>query len=156
MTSSAAWQALHASCVVVGEAGILLRGPSGSGKSTLARRIVEEARQRGHFARLVGDDRILLSVRAGRVLVRPHPALEGALEVRGIGIVEDEYADAAVVRLVVDCGTAPARFPDLQQRFTELFGVRIPLLAAGLAQADAVLLRLAAKSSPLETEPPST
>jgi hypothetical protein len=90
------------------------------------------------------------------LLVRPHPALEGALEVRGIGIVEDEHADAAVIRLVVDCGTAPVRFPEAGQRFTDLFGVRIPLVSAGPAQADAVLLRLAAKSSPLETEPPST
>ena len=36
----AAATTLHASCVVVGEAGILIRGPSGSGKSSLAREIV--------------------------------------------------------------------------------------------------------------------
>ena len=34
---------VHATCVVIGEAGVLLRGPSGSGKSTLARRLVEGA-----------------------------------------------------------------------------------------------------------------
>ncbi len=36
----------HASCVVVGEAGVLIRGPSGSGKSTLAREILDLAARR--------------------------------------------------------------------------------------------------------------
>jgi hypothetical protein len=146
---------VHASCVLVGEAGVLLRGPSGSGKSTLARRVVEEAQRRGLFARLVGDDRILIAVRAGRLLARTHPALAGAIEVRGTGIVETEHVGEAVVRLVVDCGAHPPRFPELEQRFADVLGVRLPLVSADPAQADAVLLRLSATSSPLETEPPS-
>jgi HPr kinase/phosphorylase len=149
-------EVVHGTCVIVGEAGVLLRGPSGSGKSTLARRIVEEARRRGLFARLVGDDRVLVAERAGRLLARPHPVLAGALEVRGTGIVEAEHAGEAVVRLVVDCGALPSRFPEHDQRFADVLGVRLPLLSADPAQADVVLLRLSATSSPLETEPPST
>jgi hypothetical protein len=149
-------QAVHASCVLVGEAGILLRGPSGSGKSRLARRLVEEAQRRGVFARLVGDDRIVLDARAGRLLARPHPGLAGALEVRGTGIVAAEHEGVAVVRLVVDCGAPPVRFPEPGQRSAVVLGVRLPLLAAGPDEADAVLLRLAVTSSPLETELPST
>lgn len=155
MTTTARPHVVHASCVVVGEAGVLLRGPSGSGKSTLARRVVEEAQRRGLFARLVGDDRILIAVQAGRLLARPHPALAGAIEVRGTGIVETEHAGDAVVRLVVDCGALDTRFPALEQRFTDILGVRLPLLSANPSQADAVLLRLSARSSPLETELPS-
>lgn len=148
-------QSVHASCVIVGEAGILLRGSSGSGKSTLARRIIDGARQRGLFARLVGDDRIILAVRSGRILARSHPVLAGFLEVRGTGIVELAHAARAVVRLVVDCGTRQPRLPEPDQRVADLLGVRLPLMAADPTQADTVLLSLAGTSSPLEREPRS-
>ena len=47
---------LHASTLVVREAGILIRGPSGAGKTRLALGLVEQARLAGGFARLVADD----------------------------------------------------------------------------------------------------
>ena len=37
---------VHATCVVVEGAGVLIRGVSGSGKSTLARRVMELAQAR--------------------------------------------------------------------------------------------------------------
>lgn len=155
MTGRAQPVALHASCVLVGEAGILLKGPAGSGKSSLSRRVVEAARRQGLFARLVGDDRILVSASAGRLLAGPHPALAGAIEVRGMGILEMSHAAAAVVRLVVDCGDAPERFPSEDQRVTEICGIVLPRLAAGPEEADKVLLKLTALHSALETEPPT-
>ena len=48
---------IHATVVLVGEAGVLIRGASGSGKSALALALMSEAGRRGLFARLVGDDR---------------------------------------------------------------------------------------------------
>ena len=51
---------VHATCVVVDGAGVLIRGPSGSGKSTLARRLIELGQARGLEVALVGDDRIHL------------------------------------------------------------------------------------------------
>lgn len=139
---------VHASCIVVGEAGVLIRGPSGSGKSTLARRAVEEARRRGQFARLVADDRVALSVQAGRLVARPHPAIAGRLEVRGAGLMATGHEEAVVIRLVVDCGEHRLdRLPEPDQLSTSVAGVRLGRIAVGEDQADRVLLALA-KASP--------
>ena len=147
--------ALHASCVLVGESGILLRGPAGSGKSSLARRVVETAQRQGLFARLVGDDRILVSLASGRLLAGPHPALAGAIEVRGVGILAVANVSGAVIRLVVDCDVESERFPSENQRVTQICGVTLPRLVAGAEEADKVLLMLTAVHSALETEPPT-
>lgn len=144
---------IHASCVLVGEAGILLRGASGSGKSSLARHLVALAAARGQFARLVGDDRIVLSVAGGRLLASPHPALAGALEVRGVGLLAVPFAAGAVVRLVVECDAAPERWPEPSRRRTVLCGLTLPCLAVGPDDADKVLMQLAHPASSLESEP---
>jgi hypothetical protein len=57
---------IHASAVLVGHRGILIRGPSGSGKSRLALALLQSAG--AGFARLVGDDRIHLEAVHGRLL----------------------------------------------------------------------------------------
>src|SRR5437868_6022496 len=104
---------IHASCVLVGEAGVLIRGASGSGKSFLAHMLIAEAAQRGGFARLVCDDRIRIERRGGRLLARAVSPLESCLEVRGVGLLSIPHEPAAVIRLVVDClGDAPARLPE--------------------------------------------
>ena len=77
---------VHASTLVVGEHGVLVRGPSGSGKTRLVLALMAEA-GRDAFARLVADDRTLLSRHAGRIVARPHPAIAGLVERRGLGIV---------------------------------------------------------------------
>jgi serine kinase of HPr protein (carbohydrate metabolism regulator) len=77
---------IHASCVVIGEAGILIRGGSGSGKSTLARELVHAAAASGRFARLVSDDRTHVAARNGRLVARVVEAIAGRLEARGAGI----------------------------------------------------------------------
>src|SRR5690606_32729552 len=70
---------IHATCVALGDTGILLRGRSGSGKSDLALRLIDGG------ALLVADDRVALSLEGGRVIARPPAALAGYLEVRGVG-----------------------------------------------------------------------
>src|SRR5690242_7632767 len=95
--------AVHASCVVVGEAGILIRGPSGAGKSTLARELILEAHRVARFARLVSDDRVRIANRNGRLLASAPPAIAGKLEARGFGVLTMPYESFAIVRLVVDC-----------------------------------------------------
>ena len=135
---------VHATCVVVGEAGVLIRGVPGSGKSTLARRLVEEAGRRGRFARLVADDRVALSVQGGRVVARPHPAIAGRIEVRGAGLLETGHEGAVVIRLVVDCGDHRLdRLPQPDQLFTDVAGIRLGRIAVGEDQVDRVLLALA-------------
>lgn len=122
-----AGEVLHASCLVVGETGILVRGPSGSGKSTLVSRLIAWAEDRGRFARLVADDRTRIVCVGGRIVARPVPPLEGWLEIRGLGLVGMPHEPSCLVRRVVDLlGQAPERLPAEDGRDTELAGVRLP------------------------------
>jgi HPr kinase/phosphorylase len=138
-----AGEPLHASAVVVGEAGILFRGRSGSGKSTLARQIVAEATRRGSFARLLADDRVRLFSEHGRIVARPHPSIAGKLEVRGIGIVAQEHVPAAVIRLCVDCDALPLdRLPGRDQMYVIIAGVTVRRIVAGPGDTEKVLFAL--------------
>ncbi|MCP8940551.1 HPr kinase/phosphatase C-terminal domain-containing protein [Alsobacter sp. SYSU M60028] len=143
---------VHASCVLLGEAGVLIRGPSGAGKSTLARELIEAGGRAGRFARLVGDDRVSLEAAHGRLLARPHPALSGRIEVRGVGLRERPWAGAAVVRIVVDCGFPRLdRLPEAHQLWTDVMGVRVRRVVAGPGQADRVLMALEDGDAPTGT-----
>src|SRR5947209_227017 len=95
---------IHATALAIRETGILIRGASGSGKSRLALELIGEASRRGLFARLVGDDRIAIAARAGRLIARGHPAIAGRIESRGEGILNVSHEGAVVVRLLVDLG----------------------------------------------------
>jgi HPr kinase/phosphorylase len=141
----AAGPALHASCVVVREAGVLIRGPSGSGKSLLARDLIFEAERLGRFARLVGDDRVRVMNRNGRLVATAVPAIAGKLEARGFGVLTMPYEKSVIVRLVIDCLTEhAARLPGPGDRTITMAGVLLPRIAAlvepGLARL--ILLRL--------------
>jgi HPr kinase/phosphorylase len=136
---------IHATCVVVGEAGVLIRGPSGSGKSRLARELLAAAERSGAFGRLVSDDRTDIEVKNGRAIGRSVSPIEGRIEVRGVGILERSFEAAAVVRLVVDCAAAhEARLPHESESNAAFGNVRVPRLVyngeAGFAEI--VLWRL--------------
>ena len=119
----------HATCIVIGEAGVLIRGASGSGKSALARALMTMARRLSLNARLVGDDRVFLEAAAGRLLARPHAAISGRLEARGMGILTAPAEPACVVRLVADLiAGQPDRLPDLINQTAALEGVSVPRL----------------------------
>jgi serine kinase of HPr protein (carbohydrate metabolism regulator) len=147
--------AVHASCVVVGEAGILIRGPSGSGKSTLARELIFEAERRGRFARLVADDRVRLAGRNGRPLASVPPAIAGKLEARGLGVLTVPYEKSAILRLVIDCLLEdPVRLPERGDRLAMVCGVVLPRMAARVAPglSSVILLRLDDLGNRLVTE----
>ncbi|WP_375459071.1 HPr kinase/phosphorylase [uncultured Enterovirga sp.] len=128
---------VHATVVLVGGDGILIRGVSGSGKSTLARRLLDRAEREGGFARLVADDRVKLSVSGGRLVARPVPAIAGLLEIRGIGIVQVPYEPACVVRSVLDLAVEqPGRYPAEEDQIATVLGVVLPRLAMTLAEAE--------------------
>ena len=133
---------IHASCVLVGPRAVLIRGPSGAGKSRLALRLIQAA-ERGEipFARLVSDDRTLLTASHGRLLARPAPQLAGMIENRGSGIQRMAYEPVAAVGLVVDLGTAGERLPD--QTTIDVEGIRLRHLAVP-GQIDPLPLVIAA------------
>jgi HPr kinase/phosphorylase len=134
---------LHASCVSVGEAGILIRGPSGAGKSTLARELIEEATRRGDFARLVSDDRVRVANRNGRLVATAVNEIIGKLEARGFGILQVPYEKSAVVRLVVDGLVEEAeRLPAESESITTICGVHLPRIATRVTPGLAALVLL--------------
>lgn len=133
---------IHASAVLVGAHAALIRGPAGAGKSQLALALIETAVTGVlPFARLVADDRAHVEARAGRLLVRPAPALAGLIEVRGLGIRRLPYEPVAVVGLVVDLAAADAdRLPAREAAETAIEGVILPRLAVAPGQPALPLL----------------
>jgi serine kinase of HPr protein (carbohydrate metabolism regulator) len=137
-------ETIHASCVLVGEAGLLIRGASDAGKSSLAREIIFHAAQAGRFSRLVSDDRTRVQALHGRLVAWPTSPLAGCIEVRGVGIVRRPFEPAAVIRLIVDLSEDPERYPEELEGHAGLCGVMVPRLhmRTGAFSADIALGRL--------------
>jgi len=141
---------VHATALVVGAQGVLIRGASGSGKSSLALALIDAARARGMFARLVGDDRVRLRRAGGRIIAAPAAPIAGWVERRGIGIEAIAHEGRAALALVVDLGVAAERLPEASDMAVDLIGVSLPRLALGARHVDdpakvlALLARLAA------------
>jgi HPr kinase/phosphorylase len=146
-------ETVHASCVVIGEAGILIRGRSGAGKSTLAREIVMHTIQAGRFGCLVSDDRTELRLWNGRLVGSPIEPLAGRLEVHGLGIIRQPFEPATVIRLVIDLSEDPPRFPDEQDCNVVLCGVVMPRIRmrAGASFASIPLSYLSGVCDTIET-----
>ncbi|WP_442756011.1 HPr kinase/phosphorylase [Methylocystis sp. JAN1] len=133
MTAEAPTLYLHANALLLGEKGLLLRGPSGSGKSALTLALISRVEAQGDFARLVGDDRVGVGARHGRLVARPHPAIAGVLEIRGLGLTRVAFEAACVLHAVVDiCGSEerPARCPEPDEKIASICGVALPRLVA--------------------------
>ncbi|WP_192178339.1 HPr kinase/phosphorylase [Mesorhizobium amorphae] len=74
---------IHGTAILIGERGVLITGPSGAGKTTLALILLDHCRARGLFSRMIGDDRLLASSHAGRLVCRVPAAIAGLAEVPG-------------------------------------------------------------------------
>jgi len=92
---------IHATALVVGDRGILVTGPSGAGKTTLALALIDRFSAPGRLAKLVGDDRLLVEARSGRLVCRAPVAIAALVEVPGIGPRPIRAERAAVVDLVL-------------------------------------------------------
>lgn len=121
---------IHATAFVVGEVGVLARGASGSGKSVLAASALRTAHQNGQFAALVGDDRILLQRIGARIVMRPHPAIAGLIEQRGLGLIPAPFLPAARLSAIVDLlPHGEDRMPEPHAQHAMLLGMAFPRLA---------------------------
>lgn len=139
MTGRATIQ-VHASCVELAGAGILLRGPSGSGKSDLALRLIDAG------GRLVADDRTDLAAEDGRLIATSPVAIAGQMEVRGIGIITVPRVACARLGMAVDLVPAGdvERLP--APRHCSYLGIDLPLLAVAPFECSApAKLRLAVR-----------
>ena len=147
---AAAKPTIHASAVLVGAKAVLIRGPSGSGKSRLAWNLVTAATEGLlPFARLVADDRTHLECHSGRLLARPAQALEGMVEIRGLGIRRIEFEPVAVVGLVVDLAAADAaRNPKESAHSTTIDGITLPRLRVAAETAPLPLVLAALRLPP--------
>ena len=113
---------VHATCVAVGDRGFLIRGPSGSGKSRLALELIALG------ARLVADDIVMLSRRAGSLVATAPDRLDGLIEARGIGLLCLPPAGPTAVAAALDLVTAqPVRLP--ARRHEVLLGATIDAMA---------------------------
>jgi serine kinase of HPr protein (carbohydrate metabolism regulator) len=137
---------IHASAVLIGPKAALIRGPAGSGKSQLVWDLLQSALP---FTRLVADDRAHVEACAGRLLVRPAPALTGMLEIRGLGIRRLPYEPVAAVGLVVDLAAEDAaRQPGQEAGKAVIGGVSLPRLAVAPGMSALAMLLALLKTSP--------
>ncbi len=129
---------IHATGLVLGTTGVILRGPSGAGKSLLALELIDEWEARGLEARLVSDDRIdVEATRVGLVMHAPK-AIEGLIELRGRGIVSRPFVAKAPLHLVVDLVDTLERMVEEDALITELEGItlaRCPVPRAGIVDS---------------------
>jgi serine kinase of HPr protein (carbohydrate metabolism regulator) len=129
---------IHATGLVLGSTGLILRGPSGAGKSLLALELMDEWEARGLRARLVSDDRIDIEAAAGALTMRAPKAIAGMIELRGRGIVTRPSVTKAPLHLVVDLVDTLERMIEEDALVATLEGTRLarcPVPRAGIVDS---------------------
>ncbi|PEQ13290.1 serine kinase [Novosphingobium sp. PC22D] len=111
----------QSTCVAIGARAVLLEGAPGSGKSSLALALIDRG------ATLVGDDGVGLEVADGLLLASPHPATEGLIEVRNLGLLRMPAARSVPVCLVCTLEANAPRFVE-HAGDVAIGGLRIPHL----------------------------
>lgn len=131
---------VHASAVLIGERGVLIRGASGSGKSSLVWALIDAEPA---CNALIADDRVILSAAHGRLLATAAPGLAGLIELRGQGILQMTHVSPAVIDLVVDLAPDAdcPRLPEAADGMATLAGITLPRLLLPVG-ADGKSLRI--------------
>ena len=112
---------VHATTVAIQGQGVVIQGPAGSGKSGLALQLMALG------ARLVADDRTILTPCDGRLHASCPAPLVGMIEARGVGLLRAEPLHEAPVVLVIDMGVEePSRLP--ARHLVTLLDCQLPLL----------------------------
>lgn len=103
--------------------GVLIEGPSGSGKSDLALRAISQG------FRLVADDRTQIFSSRERLFGRAPAALNGLIEVRGVGVLPQPALAFTEIMLAARCTSDPSTIARLPEPTCEaILEVRIPTL----------------------------
>jgi HPr kinase/phosphorylase len=128
-------QIVHASCVDVHGRGLLILGASGSGKSALALSLMALG------ARLVADDRTILTAQGNLLVATCPPTLRGLIEARGVGILNADPVGSSPLVLAVDLDQTEAqRLPPVrhitlcERTITLVHSVPSPHFPAALLQ----------------------
>jgi len=112
---------LHATSVAIAGRGLLLRGASGSGKSGIALDLMARG------AELIADDRTIVTLCDGLLILSVPPALRGLIEARGLGLLKAQNVQDVALAAVVDLDVAEThRLPPTRK--TRILGVTVPLL----------------------------
>jgi serine kinase of HPr protein (carbohydrate metabolism regulator) len=149
---------IHATGLVLGKAGLILRGVSGAGKSLLALELIDEWEARGLPAKLVSDDRIEIEAGSAGIVMHAPANIAGLIELRGRGIVERPFVRKAALHLVVDLIDDVERMVEEDQLVTTLEGVtlaRCPVPRAGKVDSrhQLLLIREAVRALSATPEP---
>ena len=116
---------IHGTALVLGQAGVLLRGRSGAGKSLLALALLERWALKGLAAGLVSDDRVILELVDGAIVMAAPPSIAGLIELRGRGIISRPAQGPARLDLVIDLVDQLERMPEESAFTTEVLGIRL-------------------------------
>ncbi len=133
---------VHATCVAIGERGVLLRGPPGSGKSDLALRLIAGPPPSGEPAAfLVADDQVAVSREGDQLFARAPERIAGMMEIRGVGIRRVPSVSAAAVVLIVDLVAREAvpRLPPDPLLTEDILSLPIPVARLSPFEASAPL-----------------
>ncbi len=112
--------------------GVLIVGPSGIGKSDLALR----AMQRG--CQLVSDDYSCVWISAGHLYAAPPEAIDGKMEIRGLGIMSDlPRRPMTRINLVALAQTDPVdRMPEAE--VTPILGLNVATVRLNPREASSI------------------
>ena len=110
---------------------MLIEGPSGAGKSDLALRALDAGWS------LVADDRTLIWSCEDRLFGRAPDALDGLIEIRGVGVTPSPTRAFAEIALIAVCVAADdiERMPEKEAR--TVLGVALPVVRLAALEASA-------------------
>jgi serine kinase of HPr protein (carbohydrate metabolism regulator) len=116
---------VHATAVLLGPFGVLVRGASGSGKSLLALSLLDHWQGRGAQSYLVADDQVMISRIGDRLSMTAPEPIAGLIELRFRGLIPRPHRSPVDLNLVVDLVSDPIRLPEPGAFTADLLGLEI-------------------------------